>query len=334
MFPRPLAFGIVVLAAMVAAAAGGYLATRHNALSGTAAVSAAPVKGEMPATDAGVTTADARADERPTFESILRPAAPETAAKKGEPRTSAAGTASKTGVRQISKTPVATATAPQPVEPPVAPPAPTAPPEVARAEGGNEAAVRPPVPPVMWEPAPPPPEPVYDELVVPAESVLGLQLDTPVSSETAVIEDRVDARLTREVMAGDVVAIPAGARVMGVVTMVEHGGKIRERGRLGIRFHTLILPDGTRTSINTDTVYRESASPAKESAAKIGGAAAGGAILGAILGGKKGAAIGGSIGAAGGTAVVMAGDEKVVVLPAGTIVNVRLMTQTIILVAR
>jgi uncharacterized protein YcfJ len=77
-------------------------------------------------------------------------------------------------------------------------------------------------------------------------------------------------------------------------------------------------------NIKTDSVVREGSSPAKESAAKIGGAAIGGAILGAILGGGKGAMIGGATGAAGGTAATMAGERNPAVLNAGTTVSVRM----------
>jgi outer membrane lipoprotein SlyB len=71
-------------------------------------------------------------------------------------------------------------------------------------------------------------------------------------------------------------------------------------------------------------VYREGESPAADSARKIGGAAIGGAILGAIIGGGKGAVIGGATGAAGGSAVVMSGDRHAATLSPGTVVTVRL----------
>jgi hypothetical protein len=176
---------------------------------------------------------------------------------------------------------------------------------------------------VAPEAPPPPPAPEFVELVIPADAVLGLQIDRTVSSELARVEDRVDARVTRDVRVGDRVAIPAGAVVHGSVMEVERGGKLKERAKLGIRFHTVVLADGTQLNIRTDSIVREGTSPAKGSAAKIGGAAAGGAILGAILGGGKGAVIGGSIGAAGGTAATMAGDRQPAVLPAGTTVTVR-----------
>lgn len=169
-----------------------------------------------------------------------------------------------------------------------------------------------------------PAAPEFVDVVVPADAVLGLQIERTISSETARVEDRIEARVTRDVRVGDKVAIPAGSIVQGSVMEVERGGKVKERARLGIRFHTVVLGNGTRLNIKTDAVLREGQSPAKESAAKIGGAAVGGAILGAILGGGKGAVIGGATGAAGGTAATMAGQRNAAVLPAGTTVSVRM----------
>ncbi len=169
-----------------------------------------------------------------------------------------------------------------------------------------------------------PPEPDFVELVVPADSVIGLQLESTVSSDRAKVEDAVDARVTRDVRVGGRVAIPAGSLVHGTVTEVERGGKVRERARLGIRFHTVVLANGDRVNLRTDAITREGTSPGRESAAKIGGAAVGGAILGAILGGGKGAAIGGAVGAGGGTAAVMAGERNTVTVPAGSTVSVRI----------
>ena len=191
------------------------------------------------------------------------------------------------------------------------------------------------------EPAPaagrveaPAPQPDFRELVIPADAVMGLRLETTVSSEGSHVEDRVEAAVTRDVRADGRVAIPSGSRAEGSVTLVERGGRFKERARVGVRFHTLVLADGTRLPVQTDAVFREGVSPANSSTAKVGGAAVGGAILGAILGGGKGAAIGGSIGAAGGTAAVMAGSRSEAVLPAGTTVTVRLTAPVTVTVER
>lgn len=164
----------------------------------------------------------------------------------------------------------------------------------------------------------------YEELVVPADAVIGLQVERTISSDAAQVEDRVDARVTRDVRVAGQVAIPAGARARGTVTMVEQGGKFKARARLGVRFHTILLSDGTSVPIQAETIYREGVSPTASSSAKIGGGAIGGAVIGALLGGGKGAAIGGSIGAGAGTAAVVAGDAKPATLASGSNVTVRL----------
>jgi hypothetical protein len=175
-------------------------------------------------------------------------------------------------------------------------------------------------------------EPRFEELVVPAESVIGLQVDTAISSEHARVEDRVDGRVTRDVRVNNRVAIPAGTRAIGTVTLVERGGKFKERARLGIRFNTLVLPDGTRQPFSTETIYREGEAPS--SAPKVGGGAVGGAILGAILGGGKGAVIGGMAGAGAGSAAVMAGDRNAAILPAGATMTVRILAAVPVTIER
>jgi hypothetical protein len=181
-------------------------------------------------------------------------------------------------------------------------------------------------------PAPAGPELI--ELVVAADSVIGLQLATTISSERARVEDTVEAHVVRDVRVGDRVAIPAGSRVSGEVTLVERGGRVKERARLGVRFTSVALPDGTRLAIQTEPIYREGDSQAASSSTKIGGGAIGGAIIGGILGGAKGAAIGGSVGAGAGTAAVMAGGRNQATLPSGSPVTVRVEAPIVITVER
>ena len=174
-------------------------------------------------------------------------------------------------------------------------------------------------------PAPKPAEgPSFVELELAADSVIGLQVDTAVSTRTAEVEDTVEARVTRDVLVTDQVAVPAGTRMLGSVVLVEKGGKLRDAARLGVRFHTLVMDDGLHVPVVTETIYREGRSRGSDSVAKIGGAAVGGAILGAIFGGGRGAAIGGSIGAAGGTAAALNGEAEPAGLPPGTMLTVRL----------
>jgi type IV secretory pathway VirB10-like protein len=335
MFSKPLAFGLLAVACIVAAAGGGYIATRYNA-TGTPVGAASPVAPTSsavvppsPTQPAGQAPPAATAADLPAPAPVNQPS-PTAATTVATPAPTAARSSRTPAKAPVTRKPRAAERADR-AQSEAQPP-----PPASQAANVPPPAVPPPVP-VETQPdkqAPPPPEPVFDELVVPADSVIGLQLGAPISSDTARIEDSVEARVTRDVTVGGRIAIPAGSRVLGSVTLVERGGKLRARGRLGLRFHTLLLADGTRTSINTDAVYREGEAPGGKSAAKIGGAAIGGAILGAIIGGGKGAAIGSSVGAGAGTAAVMAGDSETIRLPAGTILNVRLLSPTTITVER
>ena len=181
---------------------------------------------------------------------------------------------------------------------------------------------------------PPPPAPEYVDLTVPSDAVLGLQIERTVSSELARVEDRVDARVTRDVRVADRIAIPAGSTVRGSVSEVDRGGRMKGKARLAIRFHTIVLADGTQLALKTDPVVREGQSPGGETAAKVGGAAIGGAILGAILGGGKGAAIGGAVGAGAGTAAAMTNDRNAATLAAGTTVTVRMQSPVTVTVQK
>jgi hypothetical protein len=171
-------------------------------------------------------------------------------------------------------------------------------------------------------------------LVVAADSVIGLRTETRLSSERAHIEDRVEARVIRDVRVGGEIAIPAGTRALGTVVAVERGGKFKERARIGIRFEELQLANGTRLPLSTDTIYRYGEAPGNSSAAKIGGGAVAGAILGAIIGGGKGAAVGAASGAGAGTGVVASGDRSEATFAAGSEVTARILSPLTVTVER
>jgi type IV secretory pathway VirB10-like protein len=312
-----IGFGVAVALCMTAAGFGAYLALRPQQAAVPAAAeesAKAPVPPASVAADA-TAPAEAQAPAEPVAERPKPPSAKAVPSSAPKASAGAAVTGEEARVPPASQTigvgGGATAVAPpvsEPVQLPVA--------EMAAPE------------------PPPPPQKVFDELVVSADSVIGLRIESTVSSEVAKIEDPVEARVTRDVRVGSEVAIPAGSRVLGSVMQVERGGKMKTAARIGVRFHTLVLADNTRLPLQTEAIYREGKSPGQESAAKVGGAAVGGAILGAIIGGGKGAAIGGAVGAAGGTGVVMAGDRNPAVLASGTSLTVRLNQPVKIVIER
>jgi hypothetical protein len=325
--------GVLAAGCLTAAAGGAYMAIRQNVVEPVpVAASPAPAPTSPAATPVSETEAIVNAAGAPKAEAESSPATP--AASK--PAISSPAPVSFPSSKEGAKTPTATrreaAPAPPkarntnaPAEPrPAAAPAPATPERPAPASVANQHVEPVQEPARAPEPPPAPAVPEFREVVLPAASVMGLEVETAISSERARIEDRVDAKVTRDVMADGHVAIPAGSRVIGSVTLVDRGGKVKQPARLGVRFHTLVLADGREVSLRTEPIYREGESPASDSARKIGGAAVGGAILGAIIGGGKGAVIGGATGAAGGTAVVMAGDRNAATLTPGTVLNVHL----------
>lgn len=338
MISKPVALGLLAFSCVTAAAGGAYIAVRHN---GT------PAQQVVPATTSQVSpTPEARpvAETEMLVEAPTAPVEPSAAPVRtpaNEKRPSAAPpSAPRASNRTNARTaPPASERSTPPVdhgartsEPASTSPAASSPAPIDRSSPSRDVSAPPaanppaaaPLPDVTPSEPPPPPTPQPVEAVVPASSVVGLKVETSLSSETARVEDRVEARVTRDVMADGRLAIPAGTRVLGDVTLVDRGGKMKDKARLGVRFHTLVLADGSHVPFRTDAIMREGSSPGTESARKIGGAAIGGAIIGAIVGGAKGAAIGGATGAGAGGAVVMAGDRNAATLPAGTVVTVRL----------
>jgi hypothetical protein len=336
MFSKSLAVGVLAIGCVAAAAGGAYVAVRQNADAPSVAATSAnaatqPVDAPRAVAETeAIVSSSAAAPPKPgaavhtgvSTETVVvpPPPAPATAVRESREVREKPPVREKPAARPLRRSPATS----QPAAPTVSARAEQAPREIPPAtppRDAREVVVEATPPPV--EP-PPPAAPQFEQLVLPASSVIGLRVETPISTERARIEDRVDARVTRDVIADGRVAIPAGAQAVGSVILVERGGKVKERARLGVRFHTLVLADGSEVPISTEAIYREGESPSGDSTRKIGGAAVGGAILGAIIGGKKGAMIGGATGAAGGTAVVMAGDRNAATLPTGTVVTIRL----------
>jgi hypothetical protein len=316
--------GIVAAACITAGAAGAFLVSRPASRASDAQT--APATADASSV-AGVEQSEGVISDAPAAPVVVVPPVQASPARS----VAAARTPARTTARAESPRPAASTAAVERPRPAPVVNAPARATEEARTVTPEpRTPVSAPLEPVQpYTPAPvlatEPPAPRFEDLVVSTDSVLGLQMETSLTSERARVEDEVVARVTRDVRVGDRVAIPAGAKAHGEVTLVERGGKVRDKARLGIRFTSVVLADGTRVPLETDTIYREGDGPGGESAAKIGGGAIGGAILGGIFGGAKGAVLGATAGGGAGTAAVMAGGRNPATLPSGTPVTVRLV---------
>ncbi len=192
---------------------------------------------------------------------------------------------------------------------------------------------------VAEAPAPAPDEPVREEqpeperervtsiATVPSGTVMRVEFLKSLSSQTSEPGDIFRARVASDITDdGGEVVIPAGSEVVGVVGEVVPLRKVGGQAKLTLRFTDLVLPSGGTVPIHASFVG-EGRSETRKDAATIGGAAAGGAILGRVLSKgnrSRGAVIGAIIGAAAGTAIASRTPGEEVTIDRGTAVDLKL----------
>ena len=159
-----------------------------------------------------------------------------------------------------------------------------------------------------------------DPGTIPVGQELDVRLQSTLSSETATIEQRFEATTAADLLQDGRVLIPAGSVVRGVVSGVDPAGRIERVGRLTLSFDQLVVRGRSIPIRATATRVFESGGLREEGETAGVGAAAGG-IVGGILGGLRGALVGAAIGAGG---AIAATEGKDVVLPAGTVIRIRM----------
>jgi hypothetical protein len=166
---------------------------------------------------------------------------------------------------------------------------------------------------------------VSREITIPAGTALNVTLDTAVGSDTSRVEEAVAAHLARPIDVQGQTVFPEGSRLTGVVTDATRSAKVKGRAHLAVRFDSL-TPRGEdhRYAIRAASIERTAQGTKRKDAMKIGAPAAGGAIIGALLGGKKGALVGTAVGGGAGTAVVLSSRGQEVHLARGSALTLRL----------
>ncbi len=179
--------------------------------------------------------------------------------------------------------------------------------------------MRPDSPPAV--PAPPPPP---RTVTIESGTLLSARLGETLSTEKVKSGDTFTGTLDKPLVVDGLVIADRGARVEGRVAEAVEAGRVRGVASLSIRLVRLLTSDGQRVDIQTDVFRKEGETSRKADAAKVGGGAALGAIIGAIAGGGKGAAIGAGVGGAAGAGTVAATRGKPAVLPVETRIDFRL----------
>lgn len=202
---------------------------------------------------------------------------------------------------------------------------------------GRTPAARPTPPPPPSEqvagPEPPSAEAEGPGVRVEGRSIAGgttfdVTLNQELSTRTSQVGDLYSATLVHPLTDGRLVIVPAGATVLGQVTVVQKSGGQGQQAVLNLSINEVSFDGETyplQASIVEANPETRSRSSTGAKAAKIGGAAVAGAILGGIIGGNAtGAIIGTAVGGAAGTAVVLGTEDVDAVLPRGSRMTLRL----------
>lgn len=158
---------------------------------------------------------------------------------------------------------------------------------------------------------PVPAVPVY---TVETGTIMRARMNSTISSKTAAVGNTFTSTVTEPVYGtGGVVVIPTGSTLTARVTDVKKAAKGGEPGQIDVSFVSVKLPNGRTRSINGSLTDLESGKTKSDNEGSatgdkmknrkiifIGGGAAGGAVLGAMVGGGKATAIGAIIGAGAG----------------------------------
>jgi len=153
-------------------------------------------------------------------------------------------------------------------------------------------------------------------ITIPTGTVLNVLLSEAIEVDAAKTGQTFKALLDDPVMIGGRVVLPRGAAFVLQAAKVEQAGKMKGSDKIVLKANAFTL-GGRKYDIVTTQVESKSGSEGKKTGRKIAGGAGLGAIVGGIAGGGSGAAIGALAGAGAGALMASQGTEHLQ-LPAET----------------
>ncbi|HJX89729.1 MAG TPA: hypothetical protein VJ372_04490 [Pyrinomonadaceae bacterium] len=175
-------------------------------------------------------------------------------------------------------------------------------------------------------------------LNIPRNTILSLELMTPLSTEATQRNDPFKAQVTEPkefanyIVEGRVLDVKRPGKAKGVAQLQLSFDHIRSPDNRVADLHAVLLEVVPLNSDSSPNVDSEGAirgrDSTKDDVAKVGGASGIGAIIGVIAGGGKGAAIGSIIGAGAGTAGVMTQRGRELRLEQGQQMKIRTSSDT------
>jgi hypothetical protein len=155
--------------------------------------------------------------------------------------------------------------------------------------------------------------------VIPVGQEFDVRLQDRLDSGTATVEQGFETTTVVDLLQDGEVLVPAGSTIHGLVRTVDPAGRLDRSGRLTLAFDQLSIR-GRNYRITALPTQAFESGGIREEGRSVGAGGAVGAIVGGILGGLRGALLGAAVGAGG---VVAATEGKDVVLPAGTVIRIR-----------
>jgi hypothetical protein len=165
---------------------------------------------------------------------------------------------------------------------------------------------------------------------VPAGTALMVRLQTTLATFSNRAGDPFRGSLSQPVVINGQTVLPAGTTIEGRVTKVSEPRRISGKPTIGILPEAVILPNGERfyldatltdtnipgTDVNSEGQFKGNGHDRRDTI-ETGGGAAGGMLIGGLIGGPPGILVGGLVGAGTGTGYWLA-KHRSAVLPAGT----------------
>lgn len=170
-----------------------------------------------------------------------------------------------------------------------------------------------------------------DALLIPEGDQLRIRLTSPLSTKTNREGDQFTARVVSP-------SAYVNATLVGHIARITHSGKATGKTEMLLAFDEITMPDGSSAPFDAqvEKVYEgatvktvdeegnvQTGSRTKDTATRGAGGAALGAIIGGIAGGGKGAAIGAVIGGAAGAGSVYVQNGKELIFEPGTEMMIR-----------
>jgi hypothetical protein len=153
--------------------------------------------------------------------------------------------------------------------------------------------------------------------------IITVRLAEAVSTEKNQTGDMFFATLDEPLTVDGFVIAERGARAEGKVVEAAAAGRTGGTSRLVLALTRMNTSDGQRVAISTATWQKTGEASHGADAAKVGGGAVLGAVIGTMAGGGKGAAIGAVAGGAVGAGAAVATHSRPVALPTETKISFR-----------